>query len=154
MGDAVFGILIGWYIMSIVQILLAYGTTYRAITKEEGNNGVTLFFWLLVYTLAGLIPFLGIYLYYKSKKWETFSDQELVCEKYFDGKMETLAVVSKNGRQIQFEDGEVAEVFEGVTGYYIVAFNREYYYDSYESAVNASYIYEKTNKVSIFGLKM
>lgn len=55
-----------WSILYIVQALIAYGTAYRK-AKENGDNGVSLFGWLIVYNLAAAIPFLGIYLLRKSK---------------------------------------------------------------------------------------
>jgi hypothetical protein len=58
-----------WYVLIIVQGFLAYGTAYRA-TKRGGDNGVALFGWMLVYGLAALIPYLGIYYYKKSKEWD------------------------------------------------------------------------------------
>lgn len=58
-----------WYLIAIVQVVLGYGTAYRA-AKENGDNGVSLFGWLIVYGLAALIPGLGIYLWLKSKPEE------------------------------------------------------------------------------------
>ena len=55
-------LLILWYIVSIVQIFLSYGTAYR-LTKRGGDSGVALFGWLFVLGLASLIPGLGIYLW-------------------------------------------------------------------------------------------
>jgi len=59
-------ILIVWYIFIFIQMLMGYGTAYRK-TKANGDNGVSLFGWLLVYNLAAIIPGLGIYLWKKSK---------------------------------------------------------------------------------------
>ena len=53
-----------WYIVSIVQSFLAFGTAYR-LTKNGGDNGVSLWGWMLVINLASLIPGLGIYLWFK-----------------------------------------------------------------------------------------
>lgn len=58
--------LILWYIMVYVQVFFAYGTAYR-YTKRGGDNGVALFGWMFVFSLAALIPGLGIYLWHKSK---------------------------------------------------------------------------------------
>ena len=55
-----------WYIVSIVQSFLAFGTAYR-LTKNGGDNGVSLWGWMLVINLASLIPGLGIYLWFKFK---------------------------------------------------------------------------------------
>ena len=58
--------LIIWYALVIIQVFLGYGTAYR-LTKTGGDNGITLFGWILVQSLASLIPGLGIYLWYKYK---------------------------------------------------------------------------------------
>lgn len=60
-------ILIAWYIVTIVQLFMGYGTAYRQ-TKKSGDNGVALFGWFWVYSLAAMIPGLGIYLWIKSKE--------------------------------------------------------------------------------------
>ena len=59
-------ILILWYIVMIVQNFMAYGTAYR-LTKLNGDNGVSLFGWMLLLGLAAVIPGLGIFLWYKYK---------------------------------------------------------------------------------------
>jgi hypothetical protein len=59
-------LLVIWYILVSVQTLFGYGTAYRQ-TKKGGDNGVALFGWMFVYSLAALIPGLGIYLWYKSR---------------------------------------------------------------------------------------
>ncbi len=48
----------------LVQHFLAYGTAYR-LTKNGGDNGVSLFGWFFLLELASLIPGLGIYLWFK-----------------------------------------------------------------------------------------
>ncbi len=62
-------LLVIWNIVYIVQIFFAYGTAYR-YTKKGGDNGIALFGWMLVFALASLVPGLGIYLWFKSKKEE------------------------------------------------------------------------------------
>lgn len=37
-----------WYILIIVQAIMGYGTAYRKI-KANGDNGVSLFGWMIVY---------------------------------------------------------------------------------------------------------
>ena len=60
-------VLIAWYIIMIIQAFMGYGTAYRK-TKANGDNGVSLFGWMIVYcSLASLVPGLGIYLWNKSK---------------------------------------------------------------------------------------
>ena len=54
--------LIVWYVIFIVQSMLAYGTAYR-LTKRGGDNGVALWGWFIATGLASLIPGLGIYLW-------------------------------------------------------------------------------------------
>ena len=61
-------ILLIWYVVWIVQAIMGYGTAYRK-TKANGDNGVSLFGWMIVYcSLAALVPGLGIYLWIKSKE--------------------------------------------------------------------------------------
>ena len=56
-----------WEAIWAVQAFLAYGTAYRK-TKAKGDNGVSLFGWMLLYDLAALVPGLGFYLWHRSKK--------------------------------------------------------------------------------------
>ena len=60
-------IIIAWYVLYIVQAFLSYGTAYRK-TKANGDNGVSLFGWMLLYMIASMVPGLGIYLWKKSKE--------------------------------------------------------------------------------------
>ena len=69
--------LILYYIITIVQQFLGYGTAYR-LAKKGGDNGVSLFGWLLVVGLASAIPGLGIYLWYR------YRDQEDEHNRYED----------------------------------------------------------------------
>ncbi len=55
-----------FYIVLAIQGFFAYGTAYR-LTKKGGNNGVSLFGWMIVMELAAIIPGLGIYLWRKYK---------------------------------------------------------------------------------------
>ena len=59
---------IAWQILYAIQVLMGYGTAYRK-TKANGDNGVSLFGWMIVYVLAAIIPGLGIYLWKKSKEY-------------------------------------------------------------------------------------
>ena len=59
-------LLLLWYVIAVVQCFFAYGTAYR-LTKRGGDNGVALFGWVIVFTLAAMIPGLGIYLWSKNK---------------------------------------------------------------------------------------
>ena len=54
-----------WLVSTMVQSIMAFGTAYRK-TKENGDNGVSLWGWMFVYDLAALIPGLGFYLWKKS----------------------------------------------------------------------------------------
>lgn len=69
--DATFGIMgflfIVWYLLIIVQSFMSYGTAYRK-TKANGDNGVALCGWFIVYGFAAFIPYLGIHLWKNSKK--------------------------------------------------------------------------------------
>jgi hypothetical protein len=59
-------ILVLWQVITVVQSILSYGTAYR-LTKNGGDNGVSLFGWLFVLNLASMVPGLGIYLWFKYK---------------------------------------------------------------------------------------
>lgn len=59
-------LLVLWYIIFVVQSILAFGTAYR-LTKYGADNGFALFGWLFVLNLAAIIPGLGIFLYSKNK---------------------------------------------------------------------------------------
>jgi len=59
-------ILLAWQVVVIVQGFLGYGTAYR-LTKAGGDNGVSLFGWMLVMGLAAAVPGLGIVLWNKYK---------------------------------------------------------------------------------------
>ena len=61
-------VVLAWTALYYIQSFLALGTAYRK-TKANGDNGVSLFGWLLVYGLAALVPGLGIYLWDKSKTY-------------------------------------------------------------------------------------
>ena len=56
-----------WYIVTLVQMVMGYGTAYR-LTKNGGDNGLALFGWLLVMELAALVPGLGIWLWYTNSE--------------------------------------------------------------------------------------
>ena len=62
-------LLILWYIIVGIQSILSYGTAYR-LTKNGGDNGVSLFGWFIVLNLASVIPGLGIYL------WRRYKDED------------------------------------------------------------------------------
>ena len=64
-------ILIGaaWYAIVMVQTFMSYGTAYRK-TKRGGDDGITLFGWLIAMGLAAMIPGLGIYLWKKERRKE------------------------------------------------------------------------------------
>jgi hypothetical protein len=53
-----------WSIIYVIQAFFGYGTAYR-FTRDRGNNGVALVGWLIVFTLAAIVPGLGIYLWAK-----------------------------------------------------------------------------------------
>ena len=59
-------LLVIWYIITIVQSFLSYGTAYR-LTRNGGDNGIALFGWFLAVGIASMIPGLGIWLYVKYK---------------------------------------------------------------------------------------
>ena len=55
-----------WSISTLVQTFMGYGSAYRA-TRDGGDNGVALFGWMFAYSLAALIPGLGLWLWLKNK---------------------------------------------------------------------------------------
>ena len=55
-------IILLWYVCTFVQSLLGIGTAYR-LTKGGGDNGVSLWGWLLLMNLAALVPGLGFALW-------------------------------------------------------------------------------------------
>ena len=55
-----------WSIIALVQTFMAYGTAYR-FTKKGGDNGFALFGWMIIFSLAAIIPGLGIWLWVKNK---------------------------------------------------------------------------------------
>ena len=55
-----------WQVIIVVQGFFAYGTAYR-FTRDRGDNGVSLFGWLIVFGLASIIPGLGIYLWFTNR---------------------------------------------------------------------------------------
>ncbi|MDR1083089.1 MAG: zinc ribbon domain-containing protein [Coriobacteriales bacterium] len=57
-------IVVVWYVITYVQMFLSYGTAYRW-AKGGGDNGLSLFGWMLVFGLASCIPGLGLYLWFK-----------------------------------------------------------------------------------------
>ena len=59
-------IIFAWNVLTLVQVILGYGTAYR-LTKGGGDNGVSLFGWMIVMSLASAVPGLGIYLWNKYK---------------------------------------------------------------------------------------
>ena len=54
-----------WYLVGIVQSFFNYGTAYR-LTRRGGDNGVSLYGWLLAFGFASCIPGLGYYFWRKS----------------------------------------------------------------------------------------
>ena len=60
-------LLVIWYICWIIQTFLGYGTAYR-YTKNGGDDGPSLFGWLIATQLAAIIPGLGYYMWKNSKE--------------------------------------------------------------------------------------
>lgn len=57
LGNADTGSLFHLYVFAIVQSFLAHGTACRK-TKATGDNGVSLFSWMLLYILAALVLYM------------------------------------------------------------------------------------------------
>lgn len=51
-----------WAIFYIVQFFLAFGTAYRC-AKRGADNGVSLFIYLLSFTMVAFVPGLGLHYY-------------------------------------------------------------------------------------------
>lgn len=64
-----------WFVIFYIQIFLGLGTAYR-YTKRNGDSGVALFGWLILFYLAAVIPGLGIHLWSKSKKTSIYYQQQ------------------------------------------------------------------------------
>ncbi|BDH63982.1 hypothetical protein [Enterococcus faecalis] len=60
-------IYIAWFVCYMIQSCLVFGVAYRK-TKANGDNGMSLFGWLTFYQFAALIPYVGIYLWKRSKE--------------------------------------------------------------------------------------
>lgn len=56
-----------YLILVIIQTCFGYGTAYR-LAKTGGDNGVSLFGWLFLMSLAATVPGLGIYLWLKYRE--------------------------------------------------------------------------------------
>jgi len=68
--------LFAWYVVSIIQMFMGFGTAYR-LTKNGGDNGVALWGWLFVMGLVAAIPGLGIYLWIKYKELDVPKNSRL-----------------------------------------------------------------------------
>ena len=55
-------LLILWYIVTMIQLFLGYGTAYR-YTKSGGDDGFSLFGWMIATSFAAIIPGLGYYMW-------------------------------------------------------------------------------------------
>lgn len=57
-------IIVVWAIIAVIQYFLAFGTAYRC-TKKGNDRGTGLFLYLIGFSLAALIPGLGLHYYIK-----------------------------------------------------------------------------------------
>ena len=62
-----------WVAAIVYQSCLGYGTAYR-LTKKGADNGVALFWWIVVTSLAAIIPGLGFYIWTKYKNIDVPED--------------------------------------------------------------------------------
>lgn len=74
MGHIVFFVGFIYFCVFVWQVFLGYGTAYR-LTKESGDNGSSLFGWLLLTTLSAIIPGLGFYVWNKYKNIDVPADE-------------------------------------------------------------------------------
>lgn len=58
-----------WGVCYWVQTFFGFGTAYR-YAKRGGDNGIVLFGWLCVFSFSAIVPGLGIYFWYKTRKEE------------------------------------------------------------------------------------
>jgi len=63
-----------WSICTVVQTYLGFGTAYR-LTKAGGDNGVSLFGWMIVTNLVAMVPGLGIWMWFKYRDGTNHSDK-------------------------------------------------------------------------------
>lgn len=78
-----------WYIVIIVQGIMSYGTAYR-LTKNGGDNGVSLFGWFFVLGFASLIPGLGIYLWLRYRELDC-QEENIYQQELFDAKRKAIS---------------------------------------------------------------
>ena len=62
-------IVLFWGLCYWIQMFFGFGTAYR-YTKRGGDNGIVLFGWLCVFSFSAIVPGLGIYFWYKTRKEE------------------------------------------------------------------------------------
>ncbi|MCL2366562.1 MAG: hypothetical protein FWC75_05875 [Oscillospiraceae bacterium] len=94
-----------WLILVAIQGLLSYGTAYR-LTKNGGDNGVSLYGWLFVLGLAALVPGLGIYLWRRYRDSDDYFDRQRYQRDHFytRGNQRTNLDIVEHGR---FGDSEL-----------------------------------------------
>ena len=68
-----------WWVCIVVQSYLGLGTAYR-LTKAGGDNGVSLFGWMIVTNLVATIPGLGIYLWHKYRDGTNNSNKPTIMQ--------------------------------------------------------------------------
>ena len=69
-----------WIAVIIYQSCLGYGTAYR-LTKRGADNGVALFLWLLVTSIAAIVPGLGFYIWNKHKNLDVPEETDLKIDR-------------------------------------------------------------------------
>lgn len=76
-----------WGVCYWVQTFFGFGTAYR-YAKRGGDNGIVLFGWLCVFSFSAIVPGLGIYFWYKTRKEE----QETKKKKESDAAMQAQII--------------------------------------------------------------
>lgn len=107
-----------WAVLYYIQIFLGYGTAYRQ-TKANGDNGVSLFGWIIVYcSLAALVPGLGIYLWSKSKKNQQPYGAQAFAQTQYGQQYAQQPVPQQYGQQVSqtapFAQQQVAQPVQAV----------------------------------------
>ena len=79
MENVLFGALVIWCIIAIVQFFLGFGTAYRC-TKKGRDTGVGLFIYVIGFSLAALVPGLGLHYYIKHLQPKVIVKQQVLSQ--------------------------------------------------------------------------
>ena len=150
-------------IIGIAFIVFAVIGFFSGIASHNDGSpmGVVLIFSSLLGGLLFSVPFFAfgelikvfVRIEFNTRKNHAFQPQSLNDEKTSENS-ETITevipvIVSTSGSKVRFADNVETEVIKDADGQcFFVSSHGRHYYKSYNSAVNASYIYKKTKKIS------